>query len=367
MSELFSSFQIGQLALENRIVIPAMCQYSAEHGMATDWHHQHFATMLQSGAGLFIIEATSVLPEGRISPADLGLWNDDCKNALKDVLERVKQYSDMPIGIQLAHAGRKASMSIPWKGNKQLHPQHGGWQTFSVSEQPYSADQSVPHALNAKEIKQLIQAFVDAAKRAEKLDIDLIEIHAAHGYLIHQFLSPLSNIRHDEYGGEFDNRVRLLMEIFTAIKSAISNHIALGVRISATDWVEGGWDLEQSIALAKLLKASGCDFIDVSSGGLSPLQQIALEPHYQVPLAQAIKSAVPELPTITAGLITDPQAAEKILTDQQADLVGIARGILYNPRWPWHAAAELNAQIKAAPQYLRSAPLNNKTLFKPDN
>ena len=310
MSQLFSPLKLGPLELANRIVIAPMCQYSAEDGCATDWHLMHLGNLSQSGAGLLIIEATAVEPRGRISWADLGLWDDATEAALARVLAGVRRYSAMPIGIQLAHAGRKASTGRPWDGGGQIAPTaQNGWQTVSASERPFHEKDNPPQALSESAIAEIVAAFVASALRAVRLGLDAIEIHAAHGYLLHQFLSPLSNGRTDRYGGSLENRMRLLLEVFDAMRAAMPDHVALGVRISGTDWVEGGWDLPQSIALGRALDARGCDFFHVSSGGLSPLQQLQVGPAYQVPLAAAIKREV-QMPVFAVGLITQSRQAQ---------------------------------------------------------
>ncbi|WKE67441.1 NADH:flavin oxidoreductase/NADH oxidase [Gallaecimonas kandeliae] len=363
MSQLFTPLQLGPLALPNRIVIAPMCQYSAEEGRAGDWHLMHLGNLAQSGAGLLILEAAAVEPRGRITHADLGLWDDQTEAALGQVLTSVRRYSDMPLGIQLAHAGRKASTQRPWDGGAALAPDaEHGWQTVSASELPFAEGQPAPLSLDQAGIDGIVTAFAEAARRAERIGLELIEIHAAHGYLLHQFLSPLSNRRSDQYGGDLQNRMRLLLAVFDAVRGAVSGKVAVGVRISATDWVEGGWDLEQSIELAKVLDERGCDFIHVSSGGLSPIQQIPVGPNYQVPQAQAIKAQV-KMPVIAVGLITEPAQAEAILQEGRADAVALARGILFDPRWPWHAAAALGAKVKVAPQYQRAEPHGARGLF----
>ena len=357
MSRLFSPLALGPLSLSNRIVIAPMCQYSSEEGRATEWHAFHWPNLAQSGAGLAIIEATAVEPRGRISWADLGLWDDATEAAFAKALAAIRRYSSMPIGVQLAHAGRKASTHRPWDHHgAQIAPDAPqGWQTVSASPVAYSEGQHAPEALDQVGIDAVVAAFADSARRAVRLGLQLIEIHAAHGYLLHQFLSPLSNQRDDAYGGSLENRMRLVLQVFDAVKAAVPASMAVGIRISATDWVDGGWDLAQSLALAKALDARGCHFIHVSSGGLHPAQKIALKPGYQVPFADAIKREV-AMPVIAVGLITEPQQAEDLLRQDQADAIAIARGILYDPRWPWHAATALGAKIAVAPQYLRSAP-----------
>jgi len=364
VSTLFSPTALGKLALNNRIVIAPMCQYSADEGRATDWHLIHLGHLALSGAGLMFIEATAVAPEGRISPADLGLWSDDTEAALARVLQSVRTYSSIPIALQLAHAGRKASTAEPWAGGQHLAPASGGWQTLAPSALPFAADDTPPRALDETGLQRIRDEFVAAAQRAQRLGFDVIELHAAHGYLLHQFLSPLSNVRSDRYGGTPENRMRFPLEVFDAIRAAVPDDTPLGIRISATDWVDGGWDIEQSVAFARELQRRGCTFIDVSSGGLSPQQQIPVKPGYQVPFAERIRQET-GLPTIAVGLITEPEQAEAIVASGQADMVALARGMLYDPRWPWHAAAKLGAQVDAPKQYRRSQPQAFKNLFKP--
>lgn len=363
MSQLFNPITLGKLTLDNRIVIAPMCQYSADLGKATAWHRIHLGHLALSGAGLLIVEAAAVEAEGRITPQDLGLWNDETEQALDDVLKDIRHYSAIPVGIQLAHAGRKASTDVPWRGGTFLQPEAGGWQTSAPSALPYNESDGTPLALTKTRIDEIKQAFVDGAIRADRLGLDLIEIHAAHGYLLHEFLSPLSNQREDEYGGSLENRMRLTLEIFREVRRVFPADKPVGVRISATDWVEGGWDNEQSIALSKALAAEGCAYIHVSSGGLSPKQQIVPGPNYQVSFAAEIKKSV-SIPVIAVGLITEPEQAEAILVEQQADMVALARGMLYDPRWPWHAAAKLGAKVNAPDQYQRCEPHDVKGLFK---
>ena len=362
MSQLFTPYALGPVTLPNRIVIAPMCQYSAEDGNATDWHLMHLGQMATSGAGLLLLEATAVEPIGRISAQDLGLWNDDNEAALARVLKALRRYSAMPIGIQLGHAGRKASTPVPWVGGRAITPARGGWQVVAPSALPFNPEDAAPEALDAAGIARITAAFVATAVRAQRLGFQVIELHAAHGYLLHQFLSPLSNQRTDGYGGSLDNRMRLVLEVFDAVRAAMPASMAVGVRVSATDWVEGGWDGAQTVALTQALQARGCDFVHVSSGGLSPLQAIPVGPNYQVPFAEQVRAAT-GITTIAVGLITEPQQAEAILTSGQADLIALARGMLYDPRWPWHAAAELGEQVDAPPQYWRSQPRELKKLF----
>lgn len=360
-NQLFTPTRIGRLTLANRIVIAPMCQYSADHGALTDWHLIHLGSLSHSAAGLLIIEATAVSPEGRITYGDSGLWDDRTEAAMARVLAGVRAHSAMPIGIQIAHAGRKASCELPWRGGAQLPPDDvHGWQTVAPSALPFNAGDVASVALDVAGLAKVRDDFVACALRAVRLGFDLIEIHAAHGYLLHEFLSPLSNQRSDAYGGSLANRMRFPLEVFEAMRAAVPM-VPLTVRISASDWVEGGWDIDGSIAFARELEARGCDAIHVSSGGNSPAQKIAIGPGYQLHFARAIKAAV-TMPVIGVGMITTPEQAEAVIVDGDADMVGLARAMLYNPRWPWHAAAALGAQVTPPGQYLRSAPVHG--LFK---
>jgi 2,4-dienoyl-CoA reductase-like NADH-dependent reductase (Old Yellow Enzyme family) len=362
-SRLFTPFSLGQLALANRIVIAPMCQYSAEDGSATDWHLIHLGNLALSGAALLTIEATAVVPEGRISPADLGLWSDENEQALEKVLRSIRRWSRMPIAIQLAHAGRKASTRVPWEGDTQIPPDKpDGWQTYAPSPIPFADGEAPPLALDGEGLARVRDGFASATMRAARLGLDAIQIHAAHGYLLHEFLSPLSNRREDEYGGSLEKRMRFPLEIYDAVRAAFPRERPVTVRVSGTDWAEGGWDIDQTIAFAKVLEARGCDAIHVSSGGLTPAQRIPVGPSYQVPLARAVKAAT-DMPVVTVGLITSFEQAEAIVATGDADLVALARGILYDPRWPWHAAAELGGHVDAPKQYLRSQPSRYRDLF----
>lgn len=360
---LFTPLRVGNLELRNRIVIAPMCQYSADEGRATDWHIIHLGHLALSGAALLTLEATAVLPEGRISSRDLGLWSDDTEAALARTLDSVRRWSDMPIAIQLAHAGRKASSRVPWEGGAQVPPgEPGGWQTVAPSPVPFAEGQHPPVALDRRGLAEIREAFAEAARRAGRLGIDAVQIHGAHGYLVHEFLSPLSNQREDEYGGSLENRMRFPLEVFDAVREAFPDQRPVSMRVSGTDWASGGWDLGQTMTFAKALEAHGCSAIHVSSGGLTPAQQIPIGPSYQVPLARAVKSSI-NLPVIAVGLITDFDQAEAIVGTGDADVVALARAILYNPRWPWHAAAYLGATVKAPNQYLRSQPSRYRNLF----
>ncbi|MFG1463095.1 NADH:flavin oxidoreductase/NADH oxidase [Xanthobacter sp. DSM 24535] len=363
MSQLFTPITLGSLTLENRIVIAPMCQYSAKDGAASDWHLIHLGNLALSGAGLLILEATAVEPDGRISPDDLGLWSDETEAALADVVTRVRARSPMPLGIQLGHAGRKASVHVPWAGGGAVLPAAGGWVPHGPSAVPFNPADGAPIALDAAGLARVKAAFVAAAQRADRIGFDLIELHGAHGYLLHQFLSPLSNQRTDSYGGSLENRMRFPLEVFEAVRAVWPKEKPISVRVSATDWVEGGWDLAGTIAFAKELKARGCALIHVSSGGLSPKQSIPVKPGYQVDFADAVRKAT-GLQTIAVGLITEPQQAEDIVASGQADMIGLARGILYDPRWPWHAAAALGGQVWAANQFLRCQPSGLRALFR---
>ena len=361
-SALFSPYSLGDLRLANRIVIPPMCQYSADRGNATDWHRIHLGNLALSGAGLLIIEATAVEAIGRISPADLGLWSDDNAAALAGVLESIRRYSAMPVAVQLAHAGRKASSHVPWEGGQLIPLVDGGWETAAPSGLAYAPGERAPLTLDAAGLRRVREALVAAPPPAAPTCLGALGGPRAPRFLLHEFLSPLSNQRDDAYGGNLENRLRFPLEVFDAVRAAFPAGKPVGMRISATDWVEGGWDLEQSVVLAEALKARGCDFIHVSTGGLSPLQKITPGPGYQLPFAERIRAET-GLPTIAVGLITEAEQAEAIVATGQADLVGVARAMLYEPRWPWHAAARLGARVDAAPQFWRCQPRGQADLF----
>jgi 2,4-dienoyl-CoA reductase-like NADH-dependent reductase (Old Yellow Enzyme family) len=362
--KLFEPLAIGNLTLANRIVIAPMCQYSAVDGCMNDWHQIHLGQLALSGAALLTIEASAVLPEGRITYGDVGLYDDASEAAMAGVLESVRRWSDMPIAIQLAHAGRKASCEVPWKGGLQIAPtEPNGWQTEAPSAVSFLPDENAPVALDRAGLAKVRDAFAAAAVRAARLGIDVIQLHGAHGYLLHEFLSPLSNRREDEYGGSLENRMRFPLEVFDAVRAAFPADRAVTMRVSGTDWAEGGWDSEQTVAFAKALEARGCSAIHVSSGGNTPAQQIPVGPSYQVPLARAVKQAV-SIPVVAVGLITDYEQAEAIVGTGDADMIALARTALYDPRWPWHAAAHLGGKVKAPNQYLRSQPRQYKDLFE---
>ena len=357
MSVLFSALRVGELELANRIVIAPMCQYSAVDGCMTDWHVIHLGSLALS------VEATAVLPEGRITYADVGLYDDATEQAMARTLASVRRWSDIPIAVQLAHAGRKASTEVPWKGGKQILPGvESGWQTVAASASPFLPGEQAPLALDQAGRRSVREAFASAARRAARLGVNAVQLHGAHGYLLHQFLSPLSNRRTDEYGGSLENRMRFPLEVFEAVRAAFPADRPVSMRVSGTDWIEGGWDIAQTVAFAQALEARGCAAVNVSSGGLDPAQRIPVGPGYQVPLARAVKAAV-RVPVIAVGLITEFEQAEAIVSTGDADLIALARTILFNPRWPWHAAAHFGAHVRAPAQYLRSQPRQYPDLF----
>jgi 2,4-dienoyl-CoA reductase-like NADH-dependent reductase (Old Yellow Enzyme family) len=331
-----------------------MCQYSAHDGFAGDWHMVHLGSRAQGGAGLVLLEASAVVPEGRITPHDLGIYKDDHVPGLQRIVEFIHGQG-VRAGIQLAHAGRKASMASPFAGAEHLvPPAEGGWQPVAPSPLAFAPHYATPRALDQPGIDALIQAFAQAAKRALAAGFDFVEIHSAHGYLLHEFLSPLSNQRTDAYGGSFENRTRLLLQIVDAVRAAWPPHLPLFVRISATDWADGGWTADESVALAGLLRAHGTDLVDVSSGGLVPHAKIPVGPGFQVPFAARLRNEA-ALPTAAVGMITDPHQANAIIAEGHADLVLLAREMLRDPYWPLHAAAALGESASWPPQYLRAA------------
>jgi 2,4-dienoyl-CoA reductase-like NADH-dependent reductase (Old Yellow Enzyme family) len=352
---------LGALTLANRIIVAPMCQYSASDGSPGDWHLMHLGQLAMSGAGLLILEATAISAEGRISPQDLGLYSDANEATLARIVNAIRGMSPIALAVQLGHAGRKASSRAPWDGGHQIRStEPGGWRAEAPSALPHGADEEAPLALDAAGLARIKQGFVEAALRAQRLGLDGIELHAAHGYLLHQFLSPLANQRDDAYGGSLLNRMRFPLEVFEAVQAAVS--LPVWVRVSATDWVDGGWDVDSTIAFGRALKALGCAALHISSGGVSAQQKITLGAGYQLPMARAVKAAV-GLPTIGVGLITEPEQAEAAIADGDADAVALARAMLYDPRWPWHAAAKLGAQVTAPHQYWRCQPREHAQLF----
>ncbi len=359
-SLLFSPIQLAGVSIRNRVFVSPMCQYSSQDGFSNDWHLVHLGSRAVGGAGLVFTEAAAVLPEGRITPTDLGLWKDDHIPELKRMVAFVHRQGARA-GVQLAHAGRKASMTLPWaKEQRFVTPSEGGWQNvMAPSTVRFAENFAQPIALDLTGIQTVIRAFARAAERAVEAGFDLVEVHAAHGYLLHEFLSPLSNRRTDPYGGAFENRIRMLVEVVDAVRAVLPADSPLLVRISATDWVEGGWDLEQSVALAKVLKQHKVSLIDVSSGGMAATAVMPIGPGYQTPFAERIRREV-DIATGTVGMITSAAQAEHILRTGQADVVLLARELLREPYWPLHAAEELGDVTSWPAQYLRAAPQGSK-------
>ncbi|WP_457940116.1 NADH:flavin oxidoreductase/NADH oxidase [Mesorhizobium sp. 10J20-29] len=359
-AQLFSPIAIGDLEFPNRIAVAPMCQYSADDGSASDWHLQQWMTYALTGAGMVTVEMTDVERRGRITHGCHGLYSDHNEAAAKRTLDAARRVAQpgTKFGVQLAHAGRKASCQRPWEGGGPLQPHQDPWQTVSASAIPFDTDWHTPRALAEDEIHALIGHFVKSAHRAERAGFDFIEIHAAHGYLLHQFISPLSNHRKDQWGGSLENRVRLAVEIVKAVKNAVPK-MMVGARISVTDWVDGGLTVDEGVKVAQALEQAGAAYICCSSGGNSPLQQIPTGPGYQVHLAEAVKRAV-SIPVRAVGMIDDARQAEEIIAGGRADIVALARAILSDPRWPWRAAATLGEEIRSAPQLARSTSLMKK-------
>jgi 2,4-dienoyl-CoA reductase-like NADH-dependent reductase (Old Yellow Enzyme family) len=351
MSKLFSSLIIKNITLKNRIVVSPMCQYSAIDGFTNDWHLVHLGTRAIGGAGLIFTEATAVSPEGRISPGDLGLWNDEHIHGLRRIVNFIHLQGAIS-GIQLAHAGRKASCAVPREGGNQLDENHGGWRTVAPSNIPFIVEDRAPESLDKENIRKVVSDFKAAARRALIAGFKVVEIHSAHGYLLHEFLSPLSNKRTDEYGGSFENRIRILLQVIDAIKSVWPAENPLFVRISATDWTEGGWTTEESVNLAHILKDIGIDLIDCSSGGNVYNAKIPVSPGYQVPFSEAVRKT--GILSGAVGFITTARQAESILQEEKADLVFLAREFLRNPYFPLNAARELGVDVTWPMQYLRA-------------
>jgi 2,4-dienoyl-CoA reductase-like NADH-dependent reductase (Old Yellow Enzyme family) len=352
MSKLFEKLTLRGVTFRNRIWVSPMCQYSSEDGFPTDWHLVHLGARAAGGAGLVVVEATAVSPEGRISPQDSGLWSDEHAEGFKRITAFIKDRGAVP-GIQIAHAGRKASTAVPWKGGKKVEIGEGGWETVAPSAVPFDEDYPEPREMTAADIEKVVEDFISAARRSVDAGFEVIEIHAAHGYLLHEFLSPLSNKRTDEYGGSFENRTRLPLIIAGAVRNAVPDNLPVFVRISATDWAEGGWDLPQSVEFCKLLKETGIDLIDCSSGGLVPYAKIQVGSNYQVPFAAEIRQKA-GIATAAVGLITEPVQAEDILQKGEADTVMIARQFLREPYFTFRAARELGVHVDPPVQYGRA-------------
>ena len=354
-SALFSPIDLRGLHLPSRIVVSPMCQYMSIDGSANDWHLMHLGQFAMGAGSLLITEATHVSAVGRITPRCLGLYSDENENTLKRVVDFCTTHGVAKLGIQLAHAGRKGSAHTPFEGGKALAPDEGAWTTVAPSALPYGPGWHVPQALTKDGMREVKQQFVDAAKRAERIGFDLVELHAAHGYLLHEFLSPISNRRDDEYGGSLENRMRFPLEVFDAVRAVWPAERPLGARVSATDWIDGGWTPEQTVVFAKAMKERGCDFFDVSSGALDPRQQIPMAPGYNVAFAEKVKKES-GIAVMSVGMISRARQAEDIVASGKADLVAIARAMMDDPRWSWHAARELGAETAYAPNYVRCSP-----------
>ncbi len=353
-SKLFSAIEMRGLRIANRIMVSPRGQYSSADGNACDWHLMHYGQMAVSGAGLVMIEASAVNAEGRLSPRDLGLWSDDNEARLARVIEFCREHGGAHLGIQLWHSGRKGSVTVSWEHQQRIPVEAGGWIPKSASPIPYPR-RTVPEALSEDDMARQIHDYVAATRRADRLGLDLVELHSAHGYLLHNFLSPLANQRTDRYGGSLENRMRFPLAVFQAIRAAWPERKPMGVRISSVDWADGGWTLDESIEYGRRLKALGCDYVTASGGGTVPEQSIQVGPGYQVPFAEAIRREA-GIATVAVGLITEPRQAEAILLEGRADMVALGRRMLYEPRWPWHAAVELGDEFFYPKQYERSHP-----------
>jgi len=354
-THLFSPISLNQVDLSNRIVVSPMCQYMANNGSANDWHLMHYGQLSMGAGGLLIFEATHIAPEARISHRCLGLYSDENESAIKRVVDFCKNHGAAKLGIQLAHAGRKASAHTPFEGVAPLGPDENPWLTLAPSALAYAPDWHIPQALSHDDLSKVKQQFVDSAKRAVRVGFDVIELHMAHGYLLHQFMSAISNQREDEYGGSASKRMRFPQEVFDAVRKVVPREVALGARISATDWVEGGGTPDEMVALAASLKSQGGDFVDVTSGQLDPGQKIAFGPGFNVPFTRRVREEA-GLAAMAVGMITRPQQAEDIVSSGGADMVAIARGMLDDPHWAWHAARELGAELEYPKNYQRCHP-----------
>ena len=363
MSHLFSPLTLRDLSIRNRVFVSPMCQYSSENGFPTDWHFVHLGSRAVGGAGLVMQEATAVSPEGRISPWDAGIWSHDHAAAYRGTTQFIRRHGAVP-AIQLAHAGRKASSDVPWRGGGAIPPEKGGWQTIAPSPIPFDTHSPVPREMSRRDIDDVVGQFVRAARQSLAAGFEVVEVHAAHGYLLQEFLSPLSNRRSDEYGGSLDNRCRLPVRVAAAVREAWPSKWPVFVRISATDWAEGGWDLAQSIELARMLKDAGVDLIDCSSGGNVPRAKIPVGPGYQVPFAEAIRREA-GVATGAVGMITEAAQAERIVASGQADCVLLARAFLRDPYWAIHAAQELGAETDWPVQYVRARPTSPRVEAAP--
>jgi 2,4-dienoyl-CoA reductase-like NADH-dependent reductase (Old Yellow Enzyme family) len=361
-SALFSPTKLRGLELANRIVVSPMCQYNSDNGSANDWHLMHLGQFSLGAGALVMTEATHVTPEGRITLKCAGMYSDENAAAMKRVIDFCRKYGVAKHGIELAHAGRKGSTLPPAAGGRALKPEEGAYETVAPSALPYAPDWHVPREMTKQDIARVRNAFADAVKRVLRIGYDLVELHAGHGYLCHEFLSPLSNHRKDEYGGSLENRMRFTLETFAAMRAAWPSDKPMGARISVTDWVEGGWNADESVVLARELKKLGCDYIDCSSGALDPRQQVPFAPGYNVPFAARIRKEA-DIPTMVVGLITGPRQCEEIVASDKADFVCLARGAMWNPRFAWHAAEELGAEAAYAPKYMACHPKLRPQVF----
>ena len=354
-SALFSPIKLADLTLPNRIVVAPMCQYSADDGVGNDWHITHLGMLANSGAALLIVEATHVERRGRITHGCLGLYSDACETALEHIVYHCHHIGTAKIGIQLAHAGRKASSQRPWEGAKALSDAEDAWPTIGPSALPFGPGWHTPRAMTEEDMAHVTTCFTDAAKRALRIGFDAIELHFAHGYLLHSFVSPLSNKRNDDYGGSFDGRMRFPLEVVKAVRAAVPRTIPLGARITGTDWVEGGLTTDDAVAMGKALKAAGLDYIDVSSANITPDSRWPSEPGFNVPAAERVRREA-GIAVRAVGMITDAKQAEEIIADGKADMVAMARAFLDDPHWGWHAAQTLGAEVARPVQYARTAP-----------
>ena len=354
-SALFSPIHFRGMSLSNRIVVAPMCQYSAHDGCMNEWHLMHLGQFAVSGAGLVMTEMTDVEPAGRIGPYCVGLYSDACETAMRRVVEFCRRYGDAKLGLQLAHAGRKSSVLPPWEGRRSLTAEEGGWHPVAPSALGVFADRLAPRQLTHEEIRALKRKFVDAVRRADRIGFDVIELHAAHGYLIHQFLSPISNQRTDEYGGSSANRMRFPLELFQAVRDAWPADKPISVKLSVLDWCDGGWTMAESIEFCRHLKDLGCDYVVVSTGGIVWDEKIPTAPGFQVPFAENIREKT-TMPVVAVGLIREPEQAEKIVASGRVDMVALARGMLWDPRWVWHAADALGVNLELPNQYTRASP-----------
>ncbi|MGB3407595.1 MAG: NADH:flavin oxidoreductase/NADH oxidase [Jannaschia sp.] len=360
-STLFSPITLRGLTIPNRITVAPMCQYSARDGVPQDWHLVHLGQFALSGSGLIFTEATGVEPEGRITPGCTGLYDDDTEAAFTRIVSFMKSVGQMAVGIQLGHSGRKGSTVAPWLGGGMIEGD-GAWHPPAPSAVPYLPGWPAPDPMGDADLSRVKQAFVDATRRADRAGFDIIQLHVAHGYLLHQFLSPITNRRDDAYGGSLQNRMRYPLEVFRAVRDAFPEEKPVMVRLSASDWIEGGWDIDQSIAFCRALRDMGCDMVDVSSGGIDQAQKITAGPGYQVDFSARIRAET-GMPTMAVGQITDPVQAETILRTGQSDMVALARGMLWDPRWAWKAAVALDEEISLPAPYARCNPKLRSTPF----